>query len=258
MNTSHVRLHEESKRQLEKVKKFKATFRKNRFSGEETIVVFEFSTPFVDEADTFGVSEAHAFLIVPKLPKVERKDICGQSRMVQDLVVWHACQKRTKIFFSLMRLEISFATPSMTYGISINKCPLSGIKRTTFTSERRARTICSTQRKIPSSKTRQYENGKNCYYEAGRSSSTFHRSMFDLSMIRRGVMSRSSSLETVQYPSTSFRRQLIRQVLSPYDTRRTPNTAQEPVVIRPKQLAAQDSSNVASRLGWVEPKKQII
>lgn len=67
MITRHVCLADESKKLREQLKAFQATFEKTWFSGENPILVFKFLTTFVEEAKTFGVSDAHEVLIMSKL-----------------------------------------------------------------------------------------------------------------------------------------------------------------------------------------------
>ena len=69
MDTNQIRYAEESKKLRDQVKTFQATFASTEFSAQDPIMVFDFLTRFVEEADTLGVSEAHAFLILPKVLK---------------------------------------------------------------------------------------------------------------------------------------------------------------------------------------------
>lgn len=66
-DTTMIRNADDSKKLREQIKTFQAAFEGTKFSAEDPIMVFDFLTRFVEEADTLGVSEAHAFLILPKL-----------------------------------------------------------------------------------------------------------------------------------------------------------------------------------------------
>lgn len=69
VNTSPVCLAAESKKLRNQVRMFQAAFKNTKFNGEDPILVFDLLTTFVVEADTLRVSEAHTFLMMPKLFK---------------------------------------------------------------------------------------------------------------------------------------------------------------------------------------------
>lgn len=77
MNTSHVRLGGDSRKLRKQVNTFQATFEKNKFKEENANMVIDFLTAFVEEANTFDVSKAHAFPIMPKMLKSRVKCIYG-------------------------------------------------------------------------------------------------------------------------------------------------------------------------------------
>lgn len=56
MNKSHFRLSDGSNSLHEQEKMFLATLEYTRFSGDDPIMVFDFLTRFVEEADTLSVS----------------------------------------------------------------------------------------------------------------------------------------------------------------------------------------------------------
>ena len=68
-DTRQVRSAEDTKRLRDQAKTFQSTFDTTKFSGEDPIMVFDFLMKFVEEADTLNVSEAHAFIILPKVLK---------------------------------------------------------------------------------------------------------------------------------------------------------------------------------------------
>ena len=57
----------ETKFLREQTKSFQTSFDKTKFNGEDPVMIFDFLMKFVEEADTLRVSEAHAFLILPKV-----------------------------------------------------------------------------------------------------------------------------------------------------------------------------------------------
>lgn len=67
MKPSHVRLAEESEKLQEQVKSFQATFENIKFHGEDQILVVDFLTTFVKEADTLDEPDTHEFLIMQKV-----------------------------------------------------------------------------------------------------------------------------------------------------------------------------------------------
>jgi len=66
-DTRQTRSAMETKLLREQTKSFQTSFDKTKFNGEDPVMVFDFLMKFVEEADTLHVSEAHAFLILPKV-----------------------------------------------------------------------------------------------------------------------------------------------------------------------------------------------
>lgn len=114
LNTSHVRLAGEFRKQSEQVKSFQATFRNTNFSREDPIIVFDFLSMFVEEASTLGVSEAHASLTLLKLLKslgeLKLQSICNGARS-GGITCW---PEASTTFFALTRRQRPFATLLMT------------------------------------------------------------------------------------------------------------------------------------------------
>lgn len=69
MDPSHVHLARKSKKPRKQVIIFKAMFENTKFREEEPILVFDFLTAFVAEADTIGVFETNSISIMPNLLK---------------------------------------------------------------------------------------------------------------------------------------------------------------------------------------------
>lgn len=66
MHTCHVSLAEESEKLFEEVMTFQATFDNATVNEGDPNLVFDLFAAFFKDADTFGVSKAHAFLAMPK------------------------------------------------------------------------------------------------------------------------------------------------------------------------------------------------
>lgn len=66
-NTTTNRNAEDSEKLRDQAIKFQARIESTKFSTEIQIMFFDFLTRFKEDADTLSVSEAHVFLILPKL-----------------------------------------------------------------------------------------------------------------------------------------------------------------------------------------------
>lgn len=69
MSTDHARLADESRELRKQLKTFQTTFENTKFSIKTPIVIFDFLTAIVIEAESLAVFEAYAFLLMPKLLK---------------------------------------------------------------------------------------------------------------------------------------------------------------------------------------------
>lgn len=60
MNTRHIRTHQSTTPLHKSLKKIELTMRDQRFSGEDLVLVFDFLTRVVEEADSLGMNEVNS------------------------------------------------------------------------------------------------------------------------------------------------------------------------------------------------------
>ena len=74
IKTKHTRTHESTFRLHKLIRNLELSFKDSKFSGEDPILIFDFLSRFVEEADTLTMSEAQAFMALPQF-------LTGTARM---------------------------------------------------------------------------------------------------------------------------------------------------------------------------------